>query len=102
MKPLKSANYVVHEELKSVSGQMTPDTSMAEKTRQQSQTIGIDADVWKVERTKIAQRAGDLQDHRRGVLSDGHRRPVACAPGCAGAPPWPGGGFNRRRERTRD
>ena len=101
MKLLKLANYVVHEELMSVSGQMTPGTSVAEKIWQQ-QTIGIDADVWQVERTKIAQRAGDLQDHRRGVLSDGHRRPVACAPGCAGAPPWPGGGFNRRRERTGD
>ncbi len=54
------------------------------------------------ERTKIAQRAGDLEDHRRGVLGDRHRRPVACAPGRAGAPSWLRGAFNRRCKRSRD
>jgi hypothetical protein len=42
--------YVVHEELMSVGGQMTPDSAMAEMIRQQLQTIGIDADVKEAER----------------------------------------------------
>ena len=42
--------YVVHGELMTVGGQMTPDTAMAEMIRQQLQTIGIDADVKEAER----------------------------------------------------
>ena len=178
------SGYVVHDELMTVGGQMTPDTAMAEMIRQQLQTIGIDGDVkeaerglastktantehqtmfWTVggsenlypfpryvlpldpvecrigmpfarwyasnaaqgkkptnpemlhafepfrsaagkreaERTKIAQRAGDLEDHRRGVLHDRHRRPVACAPGRALLLGY-AGAFNRHRKRTRD